>query len=61
MFKYTFTKFLTSTLLSVCIFFLFHHFITLSPLILALIQIVSPPLEHIVIDYLFEITIVKKE
>ena len=59
--KNTFIKFLTSTLLSVCVFFLFHHFITLSPLILTLVQIISPPLEHLVIDYLFETVIMLKK
>ena len=62
MLKKSIYKFFTSTLLSICVFVVFHQFPTLSPLILTLFQIFFPPLEHFVIDYIFEeITKVENE
>lgn len=61
MFTKTFSKFLISILLSSCIFVVVHQLLTLSPIIITLVHIIFPPLEHLVIDYLFEIAIVRKE
>ena len=53
MFKNSISKFITSILLSICFFVVFHQLLTLSPLILTLVQIILPPLEHFIVDYLF--------